>query len=220
PPPLVPPAAQLAGSSTRGPRVVPGTYTVRMSKGAQTYETKVAVGLDPRSPFTVADRQAQFDAAMKVHGMFGEMSDLVARIQAVREGARSAAATLPESDPLRAQLSALAGKADDVRKKIVATKEGGAITGEERLREHMDNLYGGILGYDGRPTDTLIQYTGALKQELGDIAAQFEELRSKDLASANLALKAKGLPEIALPEHAPVAWRFSGNPDTRPAERD
>lgn len=219
-PPLVPPAAQLAGSSTRGPRVVPGTYTVRMSKGAQSYETKVAVGLDPRSPFTVADRQAQFDAAMKVHGMFGEMSDLVARIQAVREGARSTAATLPENDPLRTQLTALAVKADDVRKKIVATKEGGAITGEERLREHMDNLYGGILGYDGRPTDTLIQYTGALKQELGDIAAQFEELRSKDLASANLALKAKGLPEIALPEHAPVAWRFSGNPDTRPAERD
>ena len=32
-----------------------------------------------------------------------------------------------------------------MRKRIVATKEGGAITGEERLREHTDTLYGAIM---------------------------------------------------------------------------
>ena len=53
-----------------------------MTKGAKTYETKIEVGLDRRAPFTVADRREQFDAAMKVHAMFGTMSDLVARIQA------------------------------------------------------------------------------------------------------------------------------------------
>jgi photosystem II stability/assembly factor-like uncharacterized protein len=219
-PPLVPPAAQLAGSSTRGPRVVPGVYTVRMTKGTQTYETKITVGLDPRAPYTAADRQLQFDAAMKVHGMFGRMSDLVARIQAVREGAKEEGEGLPANDPLRAQLTALSDKADTVRKKIVATKEGGAITGEERLREHMDNLYGGILSYDGRPAATLIDYTAALKRELDDIATEFGQVESKDLPPVNAALKAKGLPEIVLPEHAPVAWRYSGNPDTRAAERD
>ena len=219
-PPLVPPAAQLAGSATRGPRVVPGTYTVRMTKGSQSYETKIDVGLDPRAPFTVADRQAQFDATMKVHAMFGQMSDLVARIQAVRQGAAAAAEKLPANDPLRPQLAGLSDKADSIRKKIVATKEGGAITGEERLREHMDGLYGGLVSYEGRPAATLIDYTGALKRELDDIARDFEALREKDLAAANIALKAKGQEEIVLPEHAPVAWRFSGNPDTRPAERD
>ena len=43
-PPRVPPAATVAGSATQGPRVVPGTYTVRMTKGDKTYETKVQVG--------------------------------------------------------------------------------------------------------------------------------------------------------------------------------
>jgi photosystem II stability/assembly factor-like uncharacterized protein len=219
-PPLVPPAAQIAGSSTRGPRVVPGIYTVRMTKGAQTYETKIGVELDRRAPFTLADRQAQFDAAMKVHGMFGEMSDLVARIQAVREGAASVGAKLPANDPLVVQLAALSDKADSIRKKIVATKEGGAITGELRLREHMDDLYGGILGYEGRPAATLVDYTGVLRRDLDGVGAEFAQLQEKDLAPANAALKAKGLPEIALPEHAPVAWRFSGNPDQRAAERD
>ena len=196
-PPRVPPAAQVAGSATRGPRVVPGTYTVRMTKGTRTYETKVTVGLDPRSPFTPAERREQFDAAMTVHAMFGTMTDLVARIQAVRAGANAAMTKLPEGDPLRAQLSALSEKADAVRKQIVATKEGGAITGEERLREHMDNLYGGIMDYEGRPTATLTAYTGVLRRELDIVSATFDALCAKALEAANAALKAKGLPPVA-----------------------
>ena len=219
-PPLVPPAASIAGSATQGPRVPPGVYTVRMTKGDHVYEDKINVGLDPRSPFTAAERQAQFDAAMKVHAMFGRMSDLVARIQAVRGGAGAIAAKLPETDPLHTQLAALSNKADAIRKQIVATKEGGAITGEERLREHMDQLYGGLMSYEGKPSATLVGYTGALERELGDVETEFAKLRDGDLAAANAALKAKGMPTIDLPDHAPVAWRYNGNPDTRPAERD
>ena len=219
-PPLVPPAASLAGNSTQGPRVPPGTYTVRMTKGGQVYEDKLSVGLDRRATFTAADRKANFDAVMKVHGMFGRMSDLVARIQAVRGGADGIGGKLPQNDPLRAQLAVLSERADGIRKQIVATKEGGAITGEERLREHMDGLYGGLLNYEGKPADTLVAYTGVLDRELAALEQAFVALRDGDLAKANAALKAKGLPEIALPDHAPVAWRYSGNPDSRPAERD
>ncbi len=196
-PPRVPPAAQLSGSATRGPRVVPGTYTVRMTKGSRSYETKIKVELDPRAPITLAERREQFDAAMKVHGMFGDMSDLVDRIQAVRAGANKASATLSDGDPLKTQLSELSESADALRKKIVATKEGGAITGEERLREHMDDLYGGIMSYEGRPAATLIAYTGALRHELDDVIAEFDAFCAKDVARANGALKAKGLQEIA-----------------------
>ncbi|MEO7477843.1 MAG: hypothetical protein ABIT64_01255 [Lysobacteraceae bacterium] len=219
-PPMVPPAASIAGSSTQGPRVPPGTYTVRMHKGDKTYETKITVGLDRRDRFTVADRKEQFDAAMKVHGMFGRMSDLVARIQAVRSGADVNAAKLPANDALKTQLVALSGKADTIRKEIVATKEGGAITGEERLREHMDSLYGGIMAYEGKPAATLIAYTAALGRELDDVEKEFADLQSGDLQKANSALKSKGMPEIALPDHAPIAWRYNGNPDERAAERD
>jgi hypothetical protein len=43
-PPRVPPAAQLRFAGTRGPRVLPGTYTVRMTKGGNVSETKLNVG--------------------------------------------------------------------------------------------------------------------------------------------------------------------------------
>ena len=71
-----------------------------------------------------------------------------------------------------------------------------------------------------RPAATLIDYTAALERELGDISAEFGRVETNDLAPVNAALKAKGKPEITLPEHAPVAWQFSGDPDAEPAERD
>jgi len=179
-PPRVPRAATLAGSATVGPRVVPGTYTVRMTKGSETYETKLKIELDPRSPFTEADRKEQFAAAMKVHAMLGEMSDLVDKIVAVRGKAGAAAAKLPAGDPARKQLEAVADGADTIRKKIVATKEGGAITGEERLREWMDDLYGAITGYEGKPASTLLDRTDALKRQLTDLEKEFDAFQ-KDL---------------------------------------
>ena len=219
-PPLVPPAASVAGNSLQGPRVPPGTYAVRMTKGDRVYEDTISVGLDRRATFSVADRKANYDATMSVHGMFGRMSDLVAKIQAVRGSADGIGGKLPQNDPLRTQLTKLSDSADAIRKQIVATKEGGAITGEERLREHMDNLYGGLIGYEGKPADSLIAYTAVLGRELAALEQAFVALRDGDLAKANAALKAKNLPEIALPDHAPLAWRFSGKPDSMPAERD
>jgi len=224
-PPRVPPAAQIAFNSTQGPRVPPGTYTVRMTKGKDVYDTKIDVGLDRRVTFSAADRRAQYDAAMKVRMLFGEMSDLVFQINAVRSRADAAAAKLPEKDGMRKQLADLSGHADDIRKKIVATKEGGAITGEERLREHMDELYGAIMSYDGKPTDYQLARTDALGKELGDVKQSFAKLREGELVKVNAALKAKNAPEIGVPSGATAANQPSSganeeNEVRRPFERD
>lgn len=212
-PPTVPPAASVAGNSLQGPRVPPGTYTLRLTKGDQVIEDRITVGLDRRAQFSVADRQANYDASMRVHAMFGRMSDLVAKIQAVRGGADGVGGTLPADDGLRTSLAALSARVETLRKEIVATKEGGAITGEERLREHMDSLYGGLIGYEGKPADTLVAYIGVLDRRLKTLETDFAAIRDGDLAKANAALKARGLPEIQLPEKAPLAWQSSGTPD-------
>ena len=196
-PPRVPRAATIAGGATRGPRVVPGSYTVRLTKGDKVYETKLQIGLDRRATFDAAERQANFDAAMRVHALFGRMSELAERIVAVRDGALERAAPLPPKQPLRRRLEDLAAKADALRKQIVATKEGGAITGEERLREHTEAVYGALLGYEGRPALYLIERTAALERELGDIESAFTVLSRDDLAAVNSALKRQGAAPIA-----------------------
>src|SRR5206468_9560180 len=111
--PRTPRAAQVAFNASRGPRVVPGTYTIRLTKGQQTYENKLEIGLDPRAKFTIADRKAQFDAAMRVHKMFGEMTDLAEKIAGARQKAAQALSKLPENDPLRTDLQNFSNQTDE-----------------------------------------------------------------------------------------------------------
>jgi photosystem II stability/assembly factor-like uncharacterized protein len=222
--PRVPRAAQLAQFGTQGPRVLPGTYTVRLTKGEKTYDSKLAIGLDRRATYSVADRKAQYDATMRVHAMFGEMSDLAYKINTVREGANARAAKLPEKDALRQQLEAVSAKADTLRKQIVATKEGGAITGEERLRELSDNLYGALTVYEGKPGGYLLERTDALHRELSDVSTDFDTFAKTDVARLNEALKAKNLDPIEVPAGAPAETPTRGREDKKkfedPFERD
>ncbi len=198
-PPRVPPAAQIANAGIRGPRVLPGTYTVRLTKGGKSSETKLTVGLDRRAKFSEADRKAQFDAAMKVRALFGDESALMDRILVLRTNLKKSSEALAEGDALRKTIMDFDTRVDAVRKQIVATTEGGAITGEERLREHTDQLYGAILSYEGKPGDYQIAYIEALQRELGDVTKEFEQLVTKDLPTLNDALKAKGQQPVDQP---------------------
>lgn len=159
PPPRVPRAASAAFGSAQGPRVLPGTYTVRLTKGGQVAEAKLEVTGDRRAPYGLEERKAQLEAMLRVHALFGAMSDLVDRI-----------------DAARAQRPALAGRLDELKKKIVATKEGGAITGEERLREHADLLYGALAAWEGRPTADQLARVATLQRELGEVGQELEAI--------------------------------------------
>jgi len=198
-PPHVPPAAQIAVAGIRGPRLAPGDYTVRLTKAGKVYDTKLTIGLDHRAKFSSADRKAQFDAAMRVHALFGDESALMDRIIGLRQALAQTGAAVPEGDALRKQLSDFDGKVDAVRKKIVATTEGGAITGEERLREHTDQLYGAILSYEGKPAAYQIAYIDTLKRELEDVTKQFDQLLAQDLPALNDSLKSKGQQPLSPP---------------------
>ncbi len=194
--PQVPPAASAAFEAAAGPRVLPGTYTVKMTRGAETYTTQLVIVIDPRAKYTLADRKLQFDASMKVFKVIENMSFTVAQIYGVRDALLEAAAGLAAGDPLRKQLSELADKTEVLRKKIVATKEGGAITGEERIREKTTQLYGAIQGFEGRPTDYQVARIDSLKQELDDVSNEFNAFAAKDLADANAALAKKKMAPI------------------------
>jgi hypothetical protein len=203
--PRVPPAAQIAFAGTRGVRLIPGDYTVRLTKAGKTYQTKLTIGLDRRAKFTEADRKAQYDAAMKVRALFDDESALMDRILFLRREVAKSGEAFPEADAMRKTISDFDGKIETVRKKIVATTEGGAITGEERIREHTDQLYGALLSYEGRPGDYHLAYIDALRKELDDVSKDFEQLLSKDLPTLNGSLKSKGKEQIA-PPPAKVAF--------------
>jgi photosystem II stability/assembly factor-like uncharacterized protein len=195
-PPKVPPAASALFQTSVGPRVLPGTYSVKMTKGDQTYTTQVNVVLDPRAKYTVEDRRVQFELVNKLGGLLNHMTWVVDGIIAIRDSAKRDASGLKSNDPLQQKLNTLAEAADKMRGKIVATTEGGAITGEERLREFLGGLYGDVNGYDGRPTSEQVNRADALARELEDVVKEYQSLVSQQVNPLNQQLTAKKLPPI------------------------
>ena len=196
PAPKVPPAATAAFSAAVGPRVMPGTYTVKLTKDKNVYTMPLQVIGDPRASYPAKDRKAQFDLSMKIYNLLGDMTFATERINGVRMALEARAAKLPANEPVAAQLRAAAKQVDELRRKIVATKEGGAITGEERLRENLADLYGSVSGYEGRPTQTQIDRADAIARELFDVTKDFDAWLTKEVPGINAALKAKGLEPI------------------------
>ena len=72
------------------------------------------------------------------------------------------------------------------------------ITGEERLRENLTDLYGNVVFYDGRPSETQAERTEAIARELADVIKDFDAWAAKELDGLNSALARKRLEPIRL----------------------
>ena len=175
---------------------MPGAYTVKMTRGKDTFTTPLVLILDPRAKYTAEDRKLNFEATMRVYNLLGDMTFDVDRINFVREALAERAAKLSANDPLRKHLQDLAARAEEIRKEIVATKEGGAVTGEERIREKTTQLYGALVSYEGRPADYQVARIDSLKRELDDVVKEFDAFVAKDIQEANAALAKKKLETI------------------------
>jgi hypothetical protein len=103
---------------------------------------------------------------------------------------------LSAADSLLRALTRGSAQVDTMRKKIVATKEGGMITGEERLRENLAELYGSVVGYEGRPSEMQVERTGSIGREMGDVSKDFDRWIQVELPKINAMLGKRGLQRI------------------------
>jgi hypothetical protein len=170
-----------------------------MEKDGKSYTMPLTVGLDRRVSWTLADREAQYQAAMKVYTLFNDESALFTRIAGLREQVAAASKERASTDPLKRSLADFDGKLDALRKRIVATTEGGAVTGEERLREHTDQLYGAITAWEGPPSHYQLENIDALRGELRDVSDKFDQLTATQLPALNKALSGAGAHALEVP---------------------
>jgi hypothetical protein len=192
-----------------------------MTKDKNVYTTPLVLVPDPRATHTDADRQAQWDLSNKLYAQLGEMTFAVDRINGVRIALDDRASKLPATDALAKKLHAASADVDTLRRKIVATKEGGMITGEERLRENLTDLYGNVTFYEGRPSQSSVERTDALAHELKDVVQDFDTWTSKELPGVNSALAKKKLDPITPLTREKWDAANGGAPGaTAPAETD
>ena len=176
---------------------MPGKYRVRLTRGTQVLETSLSVGLDRRAPFGVEDRRLQLTAVTDASDLFERMTELTERIDGLRGAVARQHAALPAQDALAMQLKAAGEKLEAIKKEIVATTEGGAITGEERIREHLDELFGAWNGWEGRPTPYQLDRLAVLSRELDDVKKNFERFGKDELPGLDRSLQERHLAPLS-----------------------
>jgi len=129
----------------------------------------------------------------------------------------AAQARLGEKDASRSSLQQLTEESDKLRSMIVATKEGGMITGEERIRELVGQLYGAVNNYEGRPADYQVARTAALAHELEDVITDFRKLTDSQLPAINRSLEKKRLEPIRVLNEQDWQAQQGGGSAAKPA---
>lgn len=193
-PPRVPSSPTLVGGAIFGPTVPTGTYTVKLTKGEDTYNTTLDVAFDPNSPHTVTEREAQYDAVIKAYDMLEGLAFTVRQIKDISDQAKKTSED-SEDDNLTKQLTDLADKMEGMRKELVATKEG-SITGEVRLREKLGEIYGAISNYTGKPTQSEITQLTSITKEIKAVQQTVDQVMTTELVAVNKALETAELTPI------------------------
>jgi photosystem II stability/assembly factor-like uncharacterized protein len=196
PPPKLPPANSLVIGSQYalfGPRVLPGSYTVKLTQGDKTYTSQVRIEPDPRSNHSAEDRAAQHQTAMSLYDMLGRLTYVADAVKALEDAARQRSEACPKGDRLRGQLASFVDSLESFRATLVATGPGGWLSGEEQLREKMAKVYGAVNGYDGRPTRSQTDQVKVLGDQLETAAARLEAFQRNEVAAINRELAKRKL---------------------------
>jgi hypothetical protein len=191
-PPKVPAAAGLVQNQFLffGPQAQEGTYKVKLTKGKETYTSEFKLVPDPRSKSTPADRALQHKVVTHLYTELAQLTYVVDATNDLRDQVKTRTAAATDTQ-LKDQLNNLLKQLNDFRETLVSVKEGGAITGEEKLREHLGELYGAINGYSGRPTQSQVERATVLEKQLDDAGTKLKSIDATALPPVNTALQGK-----------------------------
>ena len=194
-PPKVPVSPQMEGNAMAGPNYSPGEYTVKLFKDKEVYETKIRLLPDPKSIHSLGDRETRQTAVMKAYHLLEDLAYIDREACDIRNQAKAGANGASKS--FSKKLRDLSVRMDTLHEKLVATKEG-KITGEEKMREKVAFIYGSIIGYAGRPTDSQLDGLDLLFNEVVKISTNLDQFKQGELVRINKDLTAANKPEIKI----------------------
>jgi hypothetical protein len=203
-----------AGNVT-GPMALPGTYTVRMTAGAETQVQAFVVRVDPRWKVPMADLVAQFDFLIKVRDRVSEANEAVLTARDVKT---QVADRLKQAPQLEGQGKALTGKVTEVEGEIYQIRNQSSqdpLNYPIKLNNKIAALLGMAGSSPGRPPAQATQVFTELNVKLDVQMKRMDKVYSDDLKAFNDQLKKLGLPEVTPKKKAPnVAADADADSDT------
>jgi len=201
---------KTGGEAAKGPFVLPGEYTVRLTVVDASFSQPLRVEKDPRSPVSDADLAAQHAALVAVRSQLNTLYENVETLRRVRAQVMGWKERLAASGSDAAGAVKVAGAlkaADDLLGKLAVVEDALILPGEQknvygllvrpRLNAKLATVVSNINSADGRPTASsaalVAEYSGAINQQLGEL----HQILSEDVGEFNELVRGVDLPAVA-----------------------
>ncbi len=195
-PPKVPSSVQLLGGALVGPTYPPGDYTIKITKGDNTYDGAITIAWESESRHTIADRNLRQETLEKSYDLLEDLAYIDRQLIDIRDKATSIAGKT-DNKSLKKDLLVTVDEMNSIRDEILATREG-RITGQVRLRERLGDIYSGVMSYRGRPTDSQMERLRNLEREVEEYSGKLDRYKQKELASLNKMLEKENMGTIEI----------------------
>ena len=134
------------GGGARGPLVVPGTYTVKMTVGGKVHEQPVEVRLDPGVSTPISELQETLDMQIKLRDMQTVVNTSLRFLDSVKEQLKQAQTTMknlakePDKDMMKA-LEDYIKEVDALQDKLSSRDEGLGFAGRSQVADDIGQLF-------------------------------------------------------------------------------
>jgi photosystem II stability/assembly factor-like uncharacterized protein len=189
---------------THGPRVWPGTYTVKLDVDGQQFTEPLTILRDPHDLGTQQDIEANTQFLLQLCSEMNDSADMINRLEWSRKQLAQLEDRLagdPQHDSVLQAAKALEQKLEKVEEDFFPL----ALTGrtEDAFRVPT-RLYGQLTnvaflvegGADLPPTDQSVAFNKELEQQLAQAKQQFQQLGKSAIPQFNTLLQSNGLSGI------------------------
>jgi hypothetical protein len=191
-------------SEPRGPLVLPGEYTVKLSINGHSLTQPLTVKMDPRVK-TPADVLAQqFAIALRCWDGARQAQTALAQVRKFRAELKARKGRAGKG-PVADAIAALDQKAEALEGKPLPrfwmfTAEGAAAASETNLRKLASELtfvMELVDGADVQPTTQAVAAAEKLQRSLADLLGRWQALKGREVAALNNQLRKDHLPAVS-----------------------
>jgi hypothetical protein len=196
------PGLIMWAGSTGGPRVVPGTYQVKLTVDGESMVQSFEVKKDLRIETTQADFAKQLDLLLKIRDKFSETSEAILQIRDARKQIDDITTRLKDQPSGKA----IADAAQSLKAKLTAVEEELYQTRNQSSQDplnypiRLNNKLAALTGVAGSSDTAPTEQTYAVFDELvGKIDVQlkkFEETMRIDLPAFNKIVRDQDIPAV------------------------
>jgi photosystem II stability/assembly factor-like uncharacterized protein len=187
-----------------GPFVLPGTYTVKLTANGHSRSAPLTVKIDPRVKTPAPALTQQFNLSLEAYRGMQQTFDAVEQIRKLRAQIKEAISRA-DRGPLAETLNALDKKAAAIGGEGRSDASspglpGGTIDVREPNLTRLNNGFSALLDTlqdaDLAPTEPMIMAAAELQKTLAKLLADWNQLKSKDVAAMNEQLRAANQPVL------------------------